>query len=332
MGKRCIEWAKEVLEEEAKAILGVAEKLDEEFEKAVEIILSSRGRVVVTGVGKSGIVGKKISATLSSTGTPSFFLHPGEAVHGDLGMVSPEDVILAISNSGETEEITRLLPFFKRQGNSIIAFTGNPRSTLGRNADAIINVGVKKEACPLGLAPTSSTTATLAMGDALAIALLKRKGFGKKDFARIHPGGSLGKRLMLKVKDVMRTGDAIPIVEEDTLMKDAIKEISRKMLGFTTVVNKEGRLVGIITDGDLRRAWERGIKFEKAKAFEVMTKSPITISKNKYAHEALEIMEKNAITSLIIKDRKGGVEGVIHLHDILGRGEFRFEAFPEEEE
>lgn len=318
-------WAKKVLEEESNAILECANKLDEGFEKAVEIILNSRGRVVITGVGKSGIIGKKISATLSSTGTPSFFLHPGEAIHGDLGMVSPEDVILAISYSGETEEINRLLPFFKRQGNPIIGLTGNPRSTLARNADAVIKVRIKKEACPLGLAPTSSTTATLAMGDALAVVLLKKKGFGKRDFARLHPGGNLGKRLMLKVKDVMRTGSAIPSVEKNTPLPETIREMSRKMLGFTTVLDEKGKLVGIITDGDLRRAWEKGVDFHRAKAEDIMTRNPITISKEKYAHEALSVMEKNAVTSLIIKNRSGSVEGVVHLHDILGREEFRFE-------
>ncbi len=327
MEKKYINWAKDVLKEEAQAIKECAERLGEELYKAVELILSSSGRIVVTGVGKSGIIGKKISATLSSTGTPSLFLHPGEAVHGDLGMVSPEDILLAISHSGETEEIVRLIPFFKRQGNPIIAFTGNPRSTLGRNADVSIDVGVKKEACPLGLAPTSSTTVTLAMGDALAIVLLKKKGFGKRDFARIHPGGSLGKRLMLKVKEVMRTGEGIPQVPIGTTVKESIKEISQKTLGFTTVLDEKGKLVGIVTDGDLRRAVENGTDFQSARVEEIMTKNPITISKEKYAHEALEIMEKNGITSLIIKNRKGKVEGVVHLHDLLGRGEFRFELY-----
>ncbi len=325
MEKDYINWAKEVLKEEAQAIKESANKLGEPFNKAVEIILSSAGRVVVTGVGKSGIIGKKISATLSSTGTPSLFLHPGEAVHGDLGMVSPEDILLAISHSGETEEIVRLLPFFKRQGNPIIAFTGNLRSTLGRNADVSIDIGVKKEACPLGLAPTSSTTVTLAMGDALAIVLLKQKGFGKKDFARIHPGGSLGKRLMLKVEKVMRTGAGIPKVQAGTTLKECLKEISSKTLGFTTVLDKKGRLMGIITDGDLRRALEKEIDFQSTRVEEIMTKNPLTINKEKYAHEALEIMEKNGVTSLIIKTKEGEVEGVVHLHDLLGRGEFRFE-------
>ncbi len=320
-----IKWAEEVIKLESEAISSLKEKLNQSFCKAVELILSTPGRVVVTGVGKSGIIGKKISATLSSTGTPSFFLHPGEAVHGDLGMVSPEDVILAISNSGETEEINRLLPFFKRQGNSIIAFTGNLRSTLARNSDAVIYVGVKREACPLGLAPTSSTTATLAMGDALAIVLLKIKGFKKKDFARLHPGGSLGKRLMLKVKDIMRTGEAIPCVREDTPMKKVIEEITCKTLGFTTVVDKKERLVGIITDGDLRRAIQREVDFSKATAKEIMTPRPMLIGKEKLAHQALEKMEKNAITSLIIVDKDRKVEGVLHLHDLLGRGEFQFE-------
>ena len=325
MKKEYIKWAKEVLLEEIKSIKECSERLNENFYKGIELILSSSGRVIVTGVGKSGIIGKKISATLSSTGTPSLFLHPGEAVHGDLGMVAPEDVILAISNSGETEEIVRLLPFFKRQNNPVIAFTGNLRSTLSRYADVSIDIGVKKEACPLGLAPTSSTTVTLAMGDALAVVLLKRKGFRKEDFARIHPGGSLGKRLTLKVKDVMRIGEGIPEVKVNTPIKEVIKEMSQKTLGFTTVLDGKGKLSGIITDGDLRRALEKGVNFNLLKAKDIMTKNPLTISKEKYAHEALEIMEKNGITSLVIKNEKEEVEGVVHLHDLLGRGEFRFE-------
>ena len=230
--------AKKVLEIEARAIESLVSRIDENFTRAVEWILSCKGRVIVTGVGKSGLIGKKISATLSSTGTPSLFLHPAEAIHGDLGMVTEKDIILAISNSGETDEISKLLPFFKRTGNTIIAFTGEKKSTLAKESDIVIDIKIGEEACPLGLAPTASTTATLAMGDALAIALLDKRGFKKRDFARFHPGGTLGRRLMLKVEDIMRTGEEIPCVKEDMTMMEAIQEITKKNLGFTTVVDK----------------------------------------------------------------------------------------------
>lgn len=320
-----IKEAKEVLKTEAEAIRNLIPRVDENFTKAVEIIASCKGRVVVTGIGKSGIIGKKISATLSSTGTPSLFLHPVEGIHGDLGMVTPNDVTVAISNSGETEEINRLLPFFKRIGVKIIAFTGDLHSTLAKKSDAIIDIGVEREACPMGLAPTASTTATLAMGDALAIAVLRRRGFQKKDFARLHPGGTLGKRLLLKVEDVMRTGEEIPIVLENTVMIEAIKEITEKNLGVTTVVDKKGRLKGIITDGDLRRAIQKGVDFHRQKAKEAMTPHPKTIEKEKLAAQAVEKMEKNSITSLIIVDEENKPIGIVHLHDLLGRGDFRFE-------
>jgi len=321
-----IEKAKRVLKIEAQALKELINKLDNNFSQAVEIILSKpSGRVVVTGMGKSGIIGKKISATLSSTGTPSIFLHPVEGIHGDLGMVTEEDVILAISNSGETEEINDLLPFFKKTGNPIIAFTGESKSNLAKQSDAAIDVGVEKEACPWNLAPTASTTAALAMGDALAIALLEKRGFKKDDFARLHPGGSLGKRLMLKVKDVMRTGKGIPIVSQTATMEKAIAEITRENLGFTIVVDESGKVKGIITDGDLRRAIQKRIDFKSRKAGEVMTLNPKTIDQNKLAAQAVEKMEKYSITSLIIVDNENRPEGTVHLHDLLGRGGFKFE-------
>ena len=321
-----IEKAKRVLKIEAQALKGLINKLDHNFPKALEIILSKpSGRVVVTGMGKSGIIGKKISATLSSTGTPSIFLHPVEGIHGDLGMVIENDVILAISNSGETEEINDLLPFFKKMGNPIIAFTGESKSNLAKQSDAAIDVGVEKEACPWNLAPTASTTAALAMGDALAIALLERRGFKKGDFVRLHPGGSLGKRLMLKVKDVMQTGKGIPIVSQTVTMEKAIAEITRKNLGFTIVVDESGKVKGMITDGDLRRAIQKRIDFKTQKANEVMALNPKTIDPNKLAAQAVEKMEKYSITSLIIVDKENRPEGIVHLHDLLGRGEFKFD-------
>lgn len=320
-----IESARKVLEIEAKAIRNLIQSIDENFAKAVEMILSCKGRVVVTGMGKSGIIGKKVSATLSSTGTPSLFLHPAEGIHGDLGMVTEDDVILAISNSGETEEINKLLPFFRKMGNRIIAFSGVKDSTLAKNSDVVINIEVKEEACPLGLAPTASTTATLAMGDALAIALLDRRGFKKRDFARLHPGGTLGRRLMLKVEDIMRIRDQVPSVEEEVTIITAIEEMTEKNLGFTTVVDKKGSLTGIITDGDLRRAIQNGVDFATQKAKEIMTKNPKTIEREKLLVQAVEKMEKNSITSLIIVNEENKPVGIVHLHDLLGRGEFKFE-------
>ncbi len=315
--------AKKVLEIEAKAIKRLLKSIDKNFIKAVDLILSCKGRVIVTGVGKSGIVGKKISATLSSTGTPSLFLDPAGAIHGDLGMVLESDVILAISNSGETDEINKLLPFFRKNDNKIIAFTGNKNSTLARKSDVVIDVHVEKEACSLGLAPTASTTATLAMGDALAVALLDKKGFKRKDFARLHPGGTLGKRLTLKVEDVMRTGNDIPCICEVVNVMEAIKEITAKKQGFTSVTDKKGKLTGIITDGDLRRGIQRNVDFNHKRAKEIMTLNPKTIEKEKFVVEAIEKMEKNSITSLIIVDRQRKPIGIVHLHDLLGRGEFK---------
>ncbi len=316
-----IDDAKKVLAIEAEAIRGLIDKLNSNFEKAVEIIFNSSGRVVVTGMGKSGLVGKKIAATLASTGTPAFFLHPAEAGHGDLGMVTADDVIIAISNSGETEELVGLIPFLKRFNVSLISMTGNPDSTLSKAADVQLDVSVKEEACPFGIVPTASTTATLAMGDALAVALLIKRGFKEEDFAFYHPGGSLGKKLFIKVKDLMHTGEALPIVLPDTPMTKAVVEISSKRLGITIVADNDKRILGIITDGDLRRGIEKvGKDFFDMKAGEAMTKNPKTIGEDELAAKALSIMEKHSITSIVVPDDEGKAKGIIHLHDILRKG------------
>jgi len=315
--------AKKVLRIEAKAIKDLLKSINANFADAVDLILSCKGRVIVTGVGKSGLIGKKIAATLSSTGTPSFFLESAEAFHGDLGMVLGNDVVLAISNSGETEEIKKLLPFFKKIGNKIIAFTGKRNSSLAKKSDVVINIHVKKEACSLGLAPTASTTAALAMGDALAIALLEKRGFKKTDFIRLHPGGALGRRLILKVEDVMITGENIPIVGENAVIVDAVKEITKKKHGFTCVIKEKGKLTGIITDGDLRRAIGQSVNFNEQKAKEIMTSTPKTIEKQRLVAEAIAKMEKKSITSLVIVDKRKRPVGIVHLHDLLGRSEFK---------
>lgn len=316
-----LEIAKRVLKIEAEAVSALSEKLNSDFQRAVDIIFSSKGRVVVTGMGKSGLVGKKIAATLASTGTPAFFLHPAEASHGDLGMVTPDDVIIAISNSGETEELVNLIPFLKRFNVSLISMTGNPESTLSKAADVTLDVSVKEEACPIGIVPTASTTATMAMGDALAVALLIKRGFKEEDFAFFHPGGSLGKKLFIKVKDLMHTGDTLPIVSPDISMIRAIVEISSKRLGVTVVADSDKRILGIITDGDLRRGIEKwGKSFFDMKAEEVMTKNPKAISEDELAAKALSIMERYSITSLVVPDKEGKVIGLIHLHDILRQG------------
>lgn len=318
------EQAKRVLKIEADAIAALIDRIDERFEQAVSLILACRGRVVVTGMGKSGLIGKKIAATLASTGTPALFLHPAEGIHGDLGMVTRGDAVIALSNSGETDEISRMLPSLKRLGIRIIALTGNTESTLAKNSDVVINVGVKEEACPLGLAPTASTTAALAMGDALAVALLDQRGFKEEDFACFHPGGALGKKLLLRVRDLMHTGDAVPIVKETTLIKDAVYEISSKKMGVTAVVNASGQLVGVISDGDLRRWMEKtektGENLLTKKSADIMTKNPKVIRKDSLAAEAVSIMETNSITCLVVSDSGGAPDGVIHLHDLLKAG------------
>jgi arabinose-5-phosphate isomerase len=313
--------AKRVLKIEADAVSALAEKLNSDFEKAVEIIFNSKGRVVVTGMGKSGLVGKKIAATLASTGTPAFFLHPAEASHGDLGMVTSDDVIIAISNSGETEELVGLIPFLKRFDVHLISMSGNPDSTLSKAADITLDISIKEEACPLGVVPTASTTATMALGDALAVALLTKRGFKEEDFASFHPGGSLGKKLFIKVEDLMHSGDALPLIYPNTSMAKAVMEISCKRLGTAVVVGDNRDLLGIITDGDLRRGIEKwGKSLFDMKASEVMTKNPRTISKDELAVKALAIMEKHSITSLAVPDEDGRVKGIIHLHDILRQG------------
>jgi arabinose-5-phosphate isomerase len=316
-----IDVARKVLKTEAEAVNAMVDKIGSNFEKAVEIIYQSKGRVVVTGMGKSGLVGKKIAATLASTGTPAFSLHPAEATHGDLGMVTSDDVIIAISNSGETEEIIELIPFFKRFNVHLISVTGNPESSLSKASDVTLDVSVKEEACPFGIVPTASTTATMAMGDALAVALLMRRGFKEQDFAFFHPGGKIGKKFFIKVKDIMYTGDKIPKVTIKTPMSKTVIEMSSKRLGHTIVFDDNNKVTGVITDGDLRRGIEKwGGKLFEMTAGEVMTKSPKTISEEELAAKALSIMEGNSITALVVTDKDGRVVGIIHLHDILRQG------------
>jgi len=310
------ETARRVLEIEAEAIRELIPRLDESFDRAVETLLACTGRVVATGMGKSGFIAQKISATLASTGTPSLFLHPAEAIHGDLGRIVKGDVLLAVSHSGDTEEILALVPWVKRLGSPVVALTGRARSPLAQAADVHLDVEVRAEACPLGLAPTASTTAALAMGDALCMALLERRGFTVEDFAVLHPGGRLGKRL-LRVEDLMHTGDAIPRVGPDTLMKDVLFEMTRKRLGLTTVTAEDGTLLGIISDGDLRRQMERhGYALLDRKAAECMTRHPVLVGRRELAATALDVLESRKITSLLVTDAQGRVEGVLHLHDL----------------
>lgn len=315
-----IEQAKKVLRVEAEAINSLIDRVNDNLLRAIDIIYSCKGRVVVTGMGKSGIIGKKIAATLASTGTPALFLHPAEGGHGDIGMVTKGDVVIVISRSGETEEIIKILPILKRLDIKLIALTGSPHSTLARSSDVILDVSVKEEACPLGLVPTASTTAALAMGDAVAVTLLIKRGFKEEDFAIFHPGGSLGKKLLIKVKDLMHTGDALPLVFPDTVMTKAVMVISSKRLGVAIATDADNRVLGIITDGDLRRGIERwGRSFFDMKVEEVMTKNPKTILEDELAAKALAIMEQYSITSLIVP-KDGKVKGIIHLHDILKQG------------
>ncbi len=315
--------ARKVIEVEIEGLHAVKEKLGPSFVEAVELILSARGRVVVTGIGKSGLIGRKIVATLSSTGTPAFFLHPAEALHGDLGMVVGQDVLLAISNSGETEEVNKLLPTLKHRGVKIIAFTGQPGSTLAKEAHVVVDVGVPREACPLGVAPTASTTAVLAVGDALAMTLAKLRDIKLEDFRRNHPGGSLGERLRVQVQEIMLTGEALPLVERGQPMEEVLKEMDRKRLGCVLVLEK-GRLVGILTDGDLRRALLRYGDLRGLSVEVIMTRHPKVIRPERLAAEALELMEKNLITVLPVVNGEQEVIGILHLHDILGKGQFKF--------
>lgn len=316
--------AKEVLHIEADGIAGVIDRLDESFVKMVNLIHASKGRVIVTGIGKSGIVARKIVATLNSTGTRSLFLHPVEAMHGDLGMVSSDDVIIALSNSGETDELNMLIPSLKKIGCPLIAFTGQLDSALGRQSDIVIDAGVDREACPLGLAPTASTTALLAVGDALAVTLIRKRNFKASDFRQCHPGGSLGQRLSLKIREIMFTGKNIPKVNKGQTMRHAIQEMNRLQLGATLVVEKKDLLVGIITDGDIRRHLLTQERIYERRVEEVMTRRPKTLGPDTLASQALSLMEKNQITVLPIVNPIQKVRGILHLHDILGKGAFKF--------
>jgi arabinose-5-phosphate isomerase len=310
-----LELARKVLRTEAAAILGLVERIDGDFERAVQLLYDCRGRVIVTGMGKSGLICRKIAATLSSTGTSAWFLHPAEAIHGDLGAIREDDVVIALSHSGETEELLRLLESIRRIGAKLIALTGHAASTLARAADVTLDCGVAEEACPMNLVPTASTTAALAMGDALAMTLLVRKGFREEDFASLHPGGKLGRRLM-RVENVMHAGDAAPVVRVSTPMPDVFHEMSSKRLGMTCVVDESGRLAGIFTDGDLRRLMGRASNVLALSAGEVMTRNPITIQRGLLAVEALRLMETHKITSVVVVDGQRAVEGVVQIHDL----------------
>lgn len=318
MTTRSRQEARRVLEIEADAVRSLIDDLDEGFDAAVAAMKATTGRVVVTGIGKSGIVGQKIAATLASTGTAAFSLHPGEAIHGDLGMILAGDVVLALSYSGQTEEVVSLIPHIRRRGATLIAMTGQPRSTLATNADIVVRITIREEACPLNLAPTASTAAQLAMGDALAMALSLEKGFRPEDFAALHPGGKLGKRF-LKVADLMHDGAAIPLVPRGAPMKDVVYEMSRKRLGITGVLEPDGRLAGVVSDGDLRRLLERdGEGIFRETAADAMNPSPKTVSREALATEALARMEERKITSLFVVDAGGRPEGILHLHDLWG--------------
>ncbi len=318
--QRLVEMGREALRIEARAVAALVDRLGEDFAKACRMLLACTGRVVVSGMGKSGHIGGKVAATLASTGTPAFFLHPAEASHGDLGMVTKGDVVLAISHSGETVELLTILPLFKRMDARLIAMTGNPASTLAREADAHLDVSVPAEACPLNLAPTASTTAALAMGDALAVALLKHRGFTEADFARSHPGGTLGRRLLLRVSDVMRRGADLPVVRPETPLASGLLEMSRKRLGLTAVVDGEGRVVGIFTDGDLRRALDGGLDVRTTTMGEVMTRGPRSIGPGELAAEAVLMMEKHAINGLLVLDESRRLAGALNVHDLLRAG------------
>lgn len=310
-----VDLARKVLETEAQAILGLIPKLDSTFERALDLLHDCRGRVIVTGMGKSGIIGHKLSATFSSTGTPAVFLHAAEAVHGDLGVVQTDDVVIALSYSGETEELLRLLEAIRRIGAKLISMTGNPASTLGQASDVTLSCEVAEEACPMNLAPTASTTATLALGDALAMALSRRKGFREEHFANLHPGGRIGRRLM-RVESVMKTNGDLPRVVSDSHMADVIHEMTHKRLGMACVVDGDNRLLGVVTDGDLRRHLQPGSDLLHRTAADVMTRTPVTIGRSMLAVEALRVMEQRKITSVVVVDGAGSVEGVVHLHDL----------------
>ncbi len=323
---------KRVLEIEARAVQELTNRLDDRFAQAVDILYRCTGKVVISGMGKSGLIGQKIAATMASTGTPSFFLHPAEGIHGDLGMVARHDVMIAISNSGEVQEVLQLLPFVKRINIPVVALTGRMHSTLAKNSDVALDVSVSEEACPLGLAPTASTTATLAMGDALAIALLQKRGFKQEDYAQFHPGGTLGRRLLVKVRDLMHKGSDVPRVRPHTAGSEAILEMTGKRLGMTTVIDEAETVIGVITDGDLRRFLQRGGDFTTATAIDLANpmhkrptedsrnRGPKTVGPDELASTALGIMERDTITALVVVDEKRRLAGVIHLHDLLKHG------------
>jgi len=315
-----LEHGKRVLEIEARAIASLVDRLDDRFTQAVELLFVCSGKVVVSGMGKSGLIGQKIAATLASTGTPAFFLHPAEGIHGDLGMLARHDTVIALSNSGETDEVLKLLPFVKRLNIPVIALTGRSQSSLAKNSEVTLDVSVSEEACPMGLAPTASTTAMLAMGDALAIALLQKRGLREEDFAQFHPGGTLGRRLLLKVSDLMHQGDAVPRVQSDATIHDALLEMTTKKLGMTTVLDRAGRLFGVMTDGDLRRCLEKGVDLAAAHVCNLASRSPKTITQDALAARAVQVMEEFSITSLVVLDEHGTVVGVLHLHDLLKSG------------
>lgn len=316
-----IELGLAVLKTEAEAITALTQRLDQSFHRACDMLLACEGRIVVTGMGKSGHIGNKIAATLASTGSPAFFMHPGEASHGDLGMITTDDLLIALSNSGETSEITLLLPLLKRLGIPLIALTGNPQSTLARAADINLDVSVDKEACPMGLAPTSSTTASLAMGDALAIAVLQARGFTEEDFALSHPGGNLGRRLLLRVSDIMHSGDAIPLVPVDSNLNDTLLEMTAKGLGMAGIIDPESKqLLGIYTDGDLRRTFEKMPDIKTAQVKDFMTPNCVTIDADRIAGEALKIMHDRKINALMVVDKNNLVQGALNMHDLLRAG------------
>ena len=314
---RALELAREVLNIEAAAVQALSQRIDGDFLHALDIILSCEGRVIVSGMGKSGHVARKIAATMASTGTPAFFVHPAEASHGDLGMVTAEDVFIALSYSGESQELLTIVPVLKRQGAKLISLTGNPRSSLALEADAHLNGAVDKEACPMGLAPTASTTAALALGDALAVALLDANGFGEKDFARSHPGGSLGRRLLTHVRDIMHAGNGAPAVGENAMLSEAVLEISRKGLGMTAIVDQAQHVLGIYTDGDLRRTLEKKLDFTTTPVSTVMSRQPHTIGPDQLAAEAVQLMEQYNINQMLVVDADNKLVGALNMHDLL---------------
>lgn len=314
---RALDLAREVLTIEAAAVQALTQRIDETFLRALDIILSCEGRVIVSGMGKSGHIARKIASTLSSTGTPAYFVHPAEASHGDLGMITSEDVFIALSYSGESEELLTIVPMIKRQGAKLISLTGNPQSSLAQTADAHLDAAVDKEACPMGLAPTASTTAALALGDALAVALLDAKGFGAEDFARSHPGGNLGRRLLTHVRDIMHTGAEIPAVRDNALLSEAILEITRKRLGMTAIVDEAQRVLGIYTDGDLRRTLEKKLDFASTRISAVMSHNPRCLSPDSLAAEAVQIMEQHSITQIVVVDTGNKLVGALNMNDLL---------------